>query len=167
MAKTNRLFHFIVSKRIDLHIKYLRKNLNIESNCELFNFILEKISKNLQILKKIIGDHKSEYEYIDTEDASRIHKYVRLNDNKYKTLKKWHYMFNEYGISVILRDIIKFFYEGIVKYGMEKFLNMIEKKINAHKIVYDLKNVLTHMIRISEKKQVLYSQIIQNLPDYS
>ncbi|MBP7552192.1 MAG: hypothetical protein KA885_02105 [Spirochaetes bacterium] len=167
MTKTNRLFHFIVSKRIDLNIKYLKKVLKIDSNCELFDFILEKISKNFPNLKKIIGDHKSQYEYIDIEDSSRIHKYVRLNDNKYKTLKKWHYLFNEYGISVILRDIIKIFYEGIVKHGVEKYLNLMDKKINIQKIICDLKNDLTHMMRISEKKRTLYAQIVQNLLDYS
>ncbi|HQB60227.1 MAG TPA: hypothetical protein PK899_01055, partial [Spirochaetota bacterium] len=163
MVKTNRLFHFVASKRIDSHIKYLRKTLNIGSNRELFDFIMEKMSKNIQNLKKVIGDHKSEYEYIDTEDTSRIHKYVRLNDNKYKMLKKWHYMFNEYGISVILRDIINFFYEGIVKYGAEKYLELIEGKINIQKIIHDLRGVLTHMMRTSEKKRVLYAQIVQNL----
>jgi len=118
-------------------------------------------------LKEIIGDHKSEYDFIDTEDRSRIDKYVRLNENKYKTLKKWHYLFNEYGISVILRDIIKFFYEGIVKYGADKFLDLIDKNLNLHKIKYAMKNILTHMMKISIKKRLLYSTVVQNLIDYS
>ncbi len=167
MTKSNRLFHFIISNTINCQIDYLKENLNIKSNCKLFDYILKKISKNMPKLKEIIGDHKSEYDFVDTEDISRIHKYVRLNENKYKMLKKWHYLFNEYGISVILRDIIKFFYEGLVKYGVEKFLNLIENNLNFHKIKYAMKNILTHMMRISIKKRLLYSIVVQNLIDYS
>ncbi len=167
MTKSTRLFHFIVSKNINCRIDFLRENLNLKSNCELFDYIIEKISKNMPKLKEIIGDHKSEYDFIDTEDRSRIDKYVRLNENKYKTLKKWHYLFNEYGISVILRDIIKFFYEGIVKYGADKFLDLIDKNLNLHKIKYAMKNILTHMMKISIKKRLLYSTVVQNLLDYS
>ncbi|MBP7554482.1 MAG: hypothetical protein KA885_13730, partial [Spirochaetes bacterium] len=106
MTKKNYLFHFKISPKFNSYINYLKKNLNIKSNCKLIDYILELSSKNIPNLKQIIGDHKSEYEFIDTKDIKRNDKYVRLNPEKYKLLKKWHYIFNEYGISVILRDII-------------------------------------------------------------
>lgn len=134
MIKLDHLFHFKISPIFNERIDYLKENFNLKSSCKLVDYILELSSKNIPNIKKIIGNHKSEYEYIDAKDIIRIDKYVRLKPEKCKMLKKWHYKFNEFGISVILRDIITFFYEGVIKYGVDKFLNMIVKKINVKKI---------------------------------
>jgi hypothetical protein len=142
------------------------EKLNFKSNCRLIDYILEVSSANIRNIKNIIGDHESKYEFIDNENPERIDKYVRLKAEKYKMLKKWHYIFNEYGISVILRDIIKFFYEGILKYGAKEFICMIGKKLKTDNIVKDLGDILTHMRKISLKKLALLSLIIQNLPVY-
>jgi len=166
MAKANNLFHFVVSGEINENINYLKKKIGIKKNCELFEYILEIISKNIYNLKGIIGDHRSEYEFIDLQDPLRIDKYVRLKEGKYKILKKWHYLYNEYGMSVILRDIIKFFYNGIIKYGVDKFLNMIAKKLDSKKIKSDIKILLTQLMRTSIKKVLLFSLIIENLSLY-
>lgn len=166
MAKANNLFHFVVSGEINENINFLKKEINIKKNCELFDFMLEVISKNIHNLKGIIGDHRSEYNFVDLEDPVRIDKYVRLKEEKYKILKKWHYFYNEYGMSVILRDIITFFYNGIIKYGVDKFLNMIAKKLDSKKIKSDIKVLLTHLMSTSLKKVLLFSLIIDNLSLY-
>jgi len=166
MVKSNYLFHFIISKTTDSSIQYLKKALNFKSVRDMIEYILEVISKNMRLIKKIIGDHQSKYEFVDVEDSTRIDKYVRLKTEKYKMLKKWHYKYNEYGMSVILRDIIKFFYEGILKYGAKDFICMIEKKLKIDKIVKDLGDILTHMKGIYLKKLTLLSLIIKNLPTY-
>ncbi|MBP7553862.1 MAG: hypothetical protein KA885_10605 [Spirochaetes bacterium] len=167
MDKSKYLFHFVVSGKINALIINLKEKLVIKKNCDLFDYILEIIAKNIHNLKGIIGDHRSEYDFIDIEDPVRIDKYVRLNEEKYKMLKKWHNKYNEYGMSVILRDIIKFFYNGIIKYGMDEFLNMIGKKLDLKKIKSDIKGLLTQMMRTSIKKILLFSHIIENLPLYS
>lgn len=166
MSKKNYLFHFIISGLIDNNIKYLKEKLNFNKNSRLFDYLLDLLTKNYSNIKRIIGNHKSEYAIIDINDTSRIDKYLRLNQKKYKLLKKWHYLFNEYSISAILRDIINFFYEGIIKYGVEKFINMVSKKINIGKIRNDITVNLTHMIGISIKKHALFSFILENLPTY-
>lgn len=167
MVKSDYLFHFIISGKTNTVINNLKIILNFSKNCDLFNYILEVISKIYPNLKQIIGDHQSEYEYIDIEDLSRIDKYVRIKTKNYKMLKKWHYLFNEYGMSAILRDIVQLFYEGVVKYGAEKFIALISRKLKVEKIKNDLKSSLTHMIKVSIKKRILYSTIIQNLLVYS
>ena len=167
MKKTNYQFHFIISETIKDHIDYLKKEFNFKKDIELYELMLEIISKNLPKLKGIIGDHQSEYALIDPIDKTRISKYARLKDKNYKLLKKWHRDFNEYGMSSILRDIIKLFYEGVVKYGMEKFIEMISSKLDVNKIWNDVRNILTHMMRFSEKKHSLFTITIQNLPFYT
>ena len=166
MVKSNYLFHFIISKTMDSSINYLKKVLNFDSSRDLIEYMLGLISKNIHYIKKIIGDHQSEYVFIDNEDPTRIDKYVRLKAEKYKMLKKWHYKYNEYGMSVILRDIIRFFYEGIVKYGAEKFVEMISKKLNIEKIKQDFSVIKTHMMKLSSKKYILFSNILKNIPTY-
>ncbi len=69
-------------------------------------------------------------------------------------------------MSVILRDIITFFYNGIIKYGVEEFLNMIGRKLNIKKIKENTTGIMTHMIKISQIKKILFSYIIENLPVY-
>jgi len=118
-------------------------------------------------MKKIIRDQRSEYEFIDTEDSTRIHKYVRMKSNKYKILKKWHFVFNEYGMSGILRDFIVFFYNGIVKYGEAKFLEIISKKMNYDKIIKRIKILATHMNDYFVKNRILYSYIVEDLLFFS
>jgi len=166
MTKSNYLFHFKISPKFTDYIKYLMEKLSCKSNCEIFDYMLEVSSVNIRNIKAIIGDHKSEYEFVDIEDPKRIDKYVRLKVDKYKMLKKWHYIFNEYGISVILRDIIACFYKGIIKYGVDKFLSMIVKKLSAKKIKDSLMDIMTHMARITLKKRILFSHIIDNFPVY-
>ncbi|MBP7552196.1 MAG: hypothetical protein KA885_02125 [Spirochaetes bacterium] len=166
MRKTNYIFHFIISGKINDSLNYLRKTLNFDSNYKLIDFMLDIISKNIYNIKKIIGDHHSEYEFIDTEDLTRIDKYVKLTENKYKMLKKLHFLYNEYGMSGILREIINFFYNGIIKYGAKEFLSMIGNKLNIDKIKYNINYGKTHMRRISVKKLLLYAQIIDNLSIY-
>jgi len=167
MIESNCLFHFIVSGTIDNNIDFLKEKLNFDKNCKLIDYIIGVISKNLPYLKKIIGNHKSEYAFIDTEDVTRVDKYLRLNKNKYRILKKWHYFFNEYSMSAILRDIIKFFYDGIVKYGVGEFIRMISKKLNISKINIDLKSRLTHMMSTYIKKSILFSLVIENIQFYT
>lgn len=166
MTEQNYLFHFKISPKFNDYINYLMEKLNFKSNCRMIDYILELSSVNIRKIKEVIGDHKSEYEFVDIEDPKRIDKYVRLKVEKYKMLKKWHYIFNEYGISVILRYIIAFFYEGIIKYGVEKFLNMIGRKLKVENIKIKFMDILTHMNRISFKKRAIFSYIIDNLQIY-
>ncbi len=166
MIKTNYLFHFIISGSINDNINYLKKNLNFRKNSHLFDYMIEVISKNFPNVKKIIGDHQSEYAPISITDLTRIDKYVRLNTKKYKLLKYWHYKYNEYSISAILRDIIEFFYNGVVKYGVEKYIRIISRKLNITKIKNDLRNRLTHILSITAIKVVISQQIIENLSFY-
>ncbi len=166
MIKTNYLFHFIITGSMDNNINYLKKNLNFRKNSKLFDYMIDVISQNISNIKNIIGDHQSKYTSIDSVDVSRIDKYVILNTKNYKILKKMHYIYNEYSISAILRDIIEFFYNGVVKYGVDKFLRIISRKLNITKIKNDLRDRLTHILSISALKDVIFRQIIENLSFY-
>lgn len=167
MKKTNYQFHFIITETIKGHIDYLKKELQFKKDINLYEFMLEIMSKNLPRLKGIIGDHQSEYALIDSIDMTRVHKYARLKEKNYKKLKDWHSDYNEYGMSTILRDIIKFFYEGIFKYGAEKFIEMVCKKLDVKRIWNDVNEILTHLSSFSAKKTALFAFIIQNLPIYT
>lgn len=166
MAKSNYLFHFIISPKFNDYMNFLKDNLNFKSNCALIDYILEKLSFNYRKIKEIIGDHKSEYEFIDIENPNRVDKYVRLKEKNYKMLKKWHYLFNEYGMSVILRDMIIFFYDGILKHGIDMFLKLIDKKVNTKKIKKSLMGIMTHMVKTSLIKRILFPHVIDNLSIY-
>ena len=167
MKKTNYLFHFIISENMKWHINFLKKELGFKKDTDLYEFMLGVMSKNLPKLKEIIGDHNSEYAFIDLPDIKRIHKYARLKENNYKILKNWHSCFNEYGMSSILRDIITFFYEGVVKYGVDKFIEMISGKLDVMKIRGDVREKMKHLLSISQKKAVLFSFVVQNLLLYT
>ena len=167
MNKKNYLFHFIISGTIKGYIDYLKKELQFKKDIELYDYMLEILSRNLPKLKGLIGDHHSEYALIDLVDKTRVHKYARLKDNNYKRLKNWHSDFNEYGMSAILRDIIKLFYDGIVKYGVDKFIEMISGKLDVKRIRDDVRDILTHMISFSAKKTVLFSIIAQSISFYT
>ena len=167
MNKTNYLFHFIISEPMTNYISHLKKELGFKKETKLYEFILDIMSKNLPQLKSLIGNHQSEYALIDSPDIKRIHKYARLQEKKYKYLKQWHNDFNEYGMSSILRDIIKFFYEGIIKYGAKEFIEMISCKLDIKKIRRDVQGILTHLIRFSEKKTALFTFIAENLSFYT
>lgn len=167
MIKKNYQFHFLISETMTKYISYLKKELRFKKDIELYDYMLEIMSKNLPKFKGIIGDHKSEYALIDSIGIPRVNKYARLKENSYKKLKKWHYDFNEYGMAAILRDIIKFFFEGVVKYGVDRFIEMISKKLDVKRIGDDARDILTHLIGICVQKAVLFSFIAQNLSFYT
>ena len=167
MKKSTYLFHFIVSETMKNYINYLKKSLGFKRDTMLYDYMLTIMSKNLPQLKGILGDHHSEYALIDLPNIPRVNKYARLKENNYKIIKKWHNDFNEYGMSTILREIIKLFYDGIIEHGVEKFIEMISGKLDIKRISRDVKDILTHLIRFSEKKAVLFLFIAKNIANYT
>ena len=167
MRKSTYLFHFIISETFKGYISHLKKELGFNKDIELYDYMLEIMTKNLPQLKAIIGDHQSEYALIDSLNIPRTNKYARLKEKNYKMLKKWHYDFNEFGMSAILRDIIKFFHEGVLKYGVEKFIELISRKLDIIRIRGDVEDILTHVMSKIQKKTILFSYTIKNLPFYT
>lgn len=167
MKKENYLFHIIIAKSMNNMIITLIKELSCKKFSKLIDFMLNEIGKDFQILKKIIGDNRSQYALIDKIEKERIDKYFRLTEKNYKLIKKWHYKFNEFSMAGILRDIIIFFYKGVIKYGVKKFLKYISGRINFKMIRDDVLKKMTHMIDVSEKKRLLITIIIENLPVYT
>ena len=163
MIKLNYLFHFKITENYNDYIKILKKKLVLKTESKVFDHIFNVISKNIPKLKEIIGNHNSEYAFIDKKELQRIDKYIRLNAKNYYKLKKWHYIFNEYGMAAILRDIIKFVYDGIVKYGVDEFVGIISNSLNINKIKHHLNDILTQLLEISTKKACLFSYVIENL----
>ena len=167
MKKTNYQFHFIISETIKSHIDYLKKELQFKKDIELYELMLEIISKNLPRLKEIIGDHQSEYALIDSIDDTRVHKYARLKDTNYKKLKKWHSDFNEFGMAGIMRDIILFFYNGVSRYGMGKFIELISRKLKIGNIIVGTRDKMAQLLSTVAKKLFLLQNIIDNLIEYT
>ena len=124
-------------------------------------------NKNLPKIKQIIGDHRSEYALIIDLKEERIDKFVRLSKENYLLLKKWHYTFNEYGMAGIIRDMILFFYNGISRYGVDKFIELIGKKLKVGKIIVGTREKMAQLLSLVTKKLFLIQNIVDNLIEYT
>ncbi|HOS33440.1 MAG TPA: hypothetical protein PLO95_09575, partial [Spirochaetota bacterium] len=63
-------------------------------------------------------------------------------------------------------DIILFFYNGVMKYGLEGFLELVGKKLKIDKLKNDFLGKMTQLLNITAKKQLLYALVIENYPKY-
>ena len=118
-------------------------------------------------IKQIIGDHQTEYAVIADLKEERIDKFVRLSKENYLLLKKWHYTFNEFGMAGIIRDMILFFYNGIQQYGVDKFIELISRKLKVGKIIVGTRDKMAQLLSIVAKKIFLIQNIIDNLIEYT
>ncbi|HOF00756.1 MAG TPA: hypothetical protein PK755_05055, partial [Spirochaetota bacterium] len=65
-----------------------------------------------------------------------------------------------------VRDIILFFYNGVMKYGLEGFLEFIGKELRIDKLKNDFLDKMTQLLNIADQKRLLYALLIENYPKY-
>ncbi|OQB67385.1 MAG: hypothetical protein BWX91_01817 [Spirochaetes bacterium ADurb.Bin133] len=75
-------------------------------------------------------------------------------------------MYNEFGMASTVRDIILFFYNGVMKYGLEGFLELVGKKLRIDKLKNDFLGKMTQLLNINARKRLLYELVIENYPKY-
>ena len=75
-------------------------------------------------------------------------------------------MYNEFGMASTVRDIILFFYNGVMKYGLEEFLEIVGKKLRIDKLKNDFLGKMTQLLNITARKWLLYALVIENYPKY-
>jgi len=166
--KKNKPFHFIITDADNNEtLPFLMESFGTKKLSALFEKMFSLFNKNLPRIKQIIGDHQSEYALIADLKEERVGKYIRLNKENYLLLKKWHYTFNEFGMAGMMRDMIFFFYSGISRYGVDKFIELISKKLKVGKIIVGTRDIMTQLLSIVEKKLFLLQNIIDNLIEYT
>ena len=166
--KKNKPFHLIITEDNNNDIlPYLMESFGTRKLSILFEKMFSLFNKNLPRIKHIIGDHRSEYALIADLKEERVDKFIRLSKKNYLLLKKWHYTFNEFGMAGIIRDMILFFYNGIMQYGMDKFIELISKKLMIGRIIVGTRDKMTQLLSINEKKIFLIQNIIDNLIKYT
>jgi len=167
MKNKKHLFHFIVSESMNNNvIDFLLKEFKINTFSELFETMFRLIDKKMPKMKSIIGNHRSEYAVIDNTNDKRLDKYLRISEADYLRIKRWHSLYNEFGMASTVRDIILFFYNGVMKYGLEQFLEIVGKKLRIDKLKNDFLNKMTQLLNITARKQLLYELVIENYPKY-
>ncbi|HPK61008.1 MAG TPA: hypothetical protein PLO40_12400 [Spirochaetota bacterium] len=168
MKNKKHLFHFIVSESMNNNvIDFLLKEFKINTFSKLFETMFRLVNKKIPKMKRIIGDHRSEYAVIDNTDDKRLDKYLRISEADYLRIKRWHYLYNEFGMASTVREIILFFYNGVAKYGLEGFLEIVGKKLKIDKLKNDFLGKMTQLLNITARKQLLYALIIENYPKYA
>ncbi|HOS33897.1 MAG TPA: hypothetical protein PLO95_11920, partial [Spirochaetota bacterium] len=55
---------------------------------------------------------------------------------------------------------------GVMKYGLEGFLEIVGKKLRIDKLQNDFLDKMTQLLDIAARKQLLYALIIENYPKY-
>ncbi|OQB68219.1 MAG: hypothetical protein BWX91_01237 [Spirochaetes bacterium ADurb.Bin133] len=167
MKNKKHLFHFIVSEFMNTNvINFLLKEFKINTFSELFETMFRLIDKKIPKMKRIIGNCRSEYAVIDNTDDKRLDKYLRISEADYLRIKRWHSLYNEFGMASTVRDIIMFFYNGVVQYGLEEFLKIVGKKLKLDKLKNDFLDKMTQLLNINARKQLLYALVIENYPKY-
>jgi len=147
-------------------IDFLLKEFKINTFSKLFKTMFRLVNKKIPKMKRIVGNHRSEYAVIDSSDDKRVDKYLRISEADYLQIKRWHSLYNEFGMASTVRDIILFFYNGVVKYGLEGFLELVGKKLKVDKLKNDFLDKMTQLLNITARKQLLHTLVIENYPKY-
>ncbi|HOF00702.1 MAG TPA: hypothetical protein PK755_04775, partial [Spirochaetota bacterium] len=106
------------------------------------------------------------YAVIDNTDDKRLDKYLRISEADYLQIKRWHSLYNEFGMASTVRDIILFFYNGVMKHGLDGFLELVGKKLRIDKLKNDFLGKMTQLLDIAAQKRLLYTLVIENYPQY-
>jgi len=168
MKNKKHLFHFIISESMNNNvIDFLLKEFKVNTFSELFETMFRLIDKKISKMKRVIGNCRSEYAVIDNTDDKRLDKYLRISEADYLQIKRWHSLYNEFGMASTVRDIILFFYNGVMKYGVEGFLEIVGKKLRIDKLKNDFLGKMTQLLNITARKQLLYELVIENYPRYT
>ena len=166
--KKNKPFHLIITEaNNNIMLPFLMESFGTKKLSTLFEKMFSLFNKNLPRIKQIIGDHQSEYALIADLMEERVDKSIRLSKENYLLLKKWHYTFNEFGMAGIIRDMILFFYNGIRQYGMDKFVELISRKLKISKIIVWTREKMAQLISTVAKKLFLLQNILDNLVEYT
>ena len=166
--KKNNPFHFIITEADNNStLPYLMDSFGTKKLSFLFETMFSLFNKNLPRIKQIIADHQSEYALIADLKEERVDKFVRLSKENYLLLKKWHYTFNEFGMAGMMRDMILFFYDGISKFGVDKFIELISKKLKVGMIIVGTRDKMTQLLSTIAKKLFLFQNIIDNFIEYT
>jgi hypothetical protein len=147
-------------------IDFLLKEFKINTFSKLFETMFCLVNKKIPKMKRIIGNYRSEYAVVDNTDDKRVDKYLRISEADYLQIKRWHSMYNEFGMASTVRDIILFFYNGVMKYGLEEFLEIVGKKLRIDKLKNDFLGKMTQLLNITARKRLLYALVIENYPKY-
>ncbi len=147
-------------------IDFLLKEFKVNTFSKLFETMFRLVSKKIPKMKRIIGNYRSEYAVIDNTDDKRLDKYLRISEADYLRIKRWHSLYNEFGMASIVREIILFFYNGVVQYGLEGFLELVGKELRIDKLKNDFLSKMTQLLNIAAQKQLLYTLLIENYPRY-
>jgi hypothetical protein len=147
-------------------IDFLLKEFKVNTFSELFETMFRLVNKKMPKMKRIIGNCRSEYAVIDSSDDKRLDKYLRISEANYLQIKRWHSLYNEFGMASTVRDIILFFYNGVMKYGLEEFLVIVGKKLKVDKLKNDFLGKMTQLLNITARKRLLYALVIENYPKY-
>ncbi|HPY86966.1 MAG TPA: hypothetical protein PLG34_03180 [Spirochaetota bacterium] len=167
MKNKKHLFHFIVSESMNNNvIDFLLKEFKVNTFSKLFETMFRLIDKKISKMKGIVGNCRSEYAVIDNTDDKRLDKYLRISEADYLQIKRWHSLYNEFGMASTVRDIILFFYNGVMKYGLEGFLELVGKKLRIEKLKNDFLGKMTQLLSITARKLLLYALLIENYPKY-
>ena len=166
--KKNKPFHLIITEANNsIMLPFLMESFGTKKISVLFEKMFSLFNKNLPRIKQIIGDHQTEYALIADLKEERIDKFIRLSKENYLMLKKWHYKFNEYGMAGMMRDMILFFYNGIRKYGVEKFIELISRKLKVGRIIVGTREKMAQLLSTVAKKLFLLQNIIENFIEYT
>ncbi|HQB60377.1 MAG TPA: hypothetical protein PK899_01805, partial [Spirochaetota bacterium] len=58
-------------------------------------------------------------------------------------------------------------YNGVMKYGLEGFLEIVGKKLRIDKLKNDFLGKMTQLLNITARKRLLYALVIENYPEYA
>ncbi|HNZ27940.1 MAG TPA: hypothetical protein PKK13_12015, partial [Spirochaetota bacterium] len=56
---------------------------------------------------------------------------------------------------------------GVMKYGLEGFLEIVGKKLRIDKLKNDFLGKMTQLLNITARKRLLYALVIENYPEYA
>jgi hypothetical protein len=120
----NHDFHYVTTQKMKNRILKLGGTKNLTLSATIV-YIFKKIEPILDRYHYVYPEDNEigKYGFIDAD--ADIHVY--LGEEEYRKLKLIHATMNFFSMAIILRWIIKLFFDCIDKYGCEKFDDLIER----------------------------------------
>jgi hypothetical protein len=125
-SKMKHDYHFVLNEKAYLKILELANQMDRSVSgtiVVLFEKLLPFLEKN-HLSAKV---KNSKYKIIAGKNEKRIHIHSYIPEYDYMKMKQLHFDLDVYSLAQILRELINKFISGCLKYGIEKFIDILKK----------------------------------------
>jgi hypothetical protein len=148
-------YHFVLNEKAYLKLIETAEMLG-KSLSNTIVVLFENLSACVEENHFEAREKNSRYKIISDPDEKRFHVHSYIPEKMYRKIKQLHHDLNYFSLAQVLRELIDKFLAGCLKYGVKKFINLLENIQN----IWEKKKEYYKKMKINITRQLSYENNI-------